>query len=136
MSGKLERAEMFTAAAEKPGAEPLPAYAVVERDAGRGTRVLQLSGEFDLIAAPALRERLHDGGFTGLVLDLTEVTFVDPSALKELLRAREEMAARGVRIALAGVPRSVERLLALTGTTELFEAAPDAEAAVRRLTTG
>ena len=53
--------------------------------------------------------------------------------LKELLRARAELAARDVRLVLAGVPAPVRRLLDLTRTSELFEDAPDVETALKRL---
>jgi anti-sigma B factor antagonist len=68
-----------------------------------------------------------------LVVDLSEVTFVDSAVLKELLRAREELAGRGVRLLLAGSPHPLQRLLDLTRTSELFEHAPDVESAISRL---
>jgi anti-sigma B factor antagonist len=111
-----------------------PTYAVEDRRAVDGVSVFALRGELDLAAAGRLRA-LVDGAHSGraLVLDLEAVTFVDSAVLKELLRARVELAASGVRLLLAAVPRPVRRLLDLTRTTELFESAPDAGAAVRRL---
>ena len=60
-----------------------------------------------------------------LVLDLRGATFIDSAVLKELLRARAELAERDVRLVLAGVAPPVRRLLDLTRTSELFEDAPD-----------
>ena len=115
-------------------AKPPPMYAVEDRRAADGVSVLVLSGELDYAAAGRLRAMV-DGAQDGraLVLDLGAVTFVDSAVLKELLRARVELAAAGVRLLLAAVPRPVRRLLDLTRTYELFESAPDAGAAVRRL---
>ena len=59
-----------------------------------------------------------------LVLDLSRATFIDSAVLKELLRARAELAERDVRLVLAGVAPPVRRLLDLTRTSELFEDAP------------
>jgi anti-sigma B factor antagonist len=96
--------------------------------------VLALRGELDMAAAASLRVRLAAApGARALVVDMSAVTFVDSAVLRELLRARDELGGRGVRLVLAGVPRPVRRLLDLTRTSELFEEAPDAEAAVRRL---
>ena len=67
------------------------------------------------------------------MIDLAGTTFIDSAVLKELLRARAELAARDVRLVLAAIPRPVRRLLDLTRTAELFEEAPDAAAAIRRL---
>jgi anti-sigma B factor antagonist len=61
---------------------------------------------------------------SALVIDLRDVTFIDSSALRELLNARESAARDGRRIVLSGVPATVARLLEMTGTAELFETAP------------
>jgi anti-anti-sigma factor len=116
------------AAIDERGLRPAAAYAI--HDAGE--HVLQLEGELDLAAAPELRRRLEEAGGV-VVIDLSRVTFIDSAVLKELLRARMEMAERGGRLVLAGVPRPVRRLLDLTRTSELFEDAPNVDAALARL---
>jgi anti-anti-sigma factor len=113
---------------DERGLRPAAAYSI--RD--EGSHVLRLEGELDLAAAPELRRRF-DAADSAVVVDLTCVTFIDSAVLKELLRARVEMAERGVRLVLAGVPAPVRRLLDLTRTSELFEDAPDVDAALRRL---
>lgn len=118
------------------GISPPPAYAIEAGSTAGGVAVLVLRGELDIAAAPTLRARLEPPADTpALVIDLSEVTFVDSAVLKELLRARDELAARGVQLTLAAVPPPVQRLLDLTRTSGLFEHAPDAETAVRRLQT-
>lgn len=116
------------------GIRPSAAYTIAEGEAPAGVSVVVLRGELDIAAAPALRARI-DGESPGgtLVLDLAESTFVDSSVLRELLRARTELPARGVRLVLAAVPPQVRRLLDLTHTSELFEHAPDTATAVTRL---
>ena len=44
-----------------------------------------------------------------MVLDVAEVTFIDSSMLKELLRADAELARYETRLVLAGVPRAGAR---------------------------
>jgi anti-anti-sigma factor len=126
-----ERREASTIDAQ--GIKPPDAYAVEARATEPGVCVIELRGELDMTAAPALRDRLDDPGARALVLDLAAATFVDSAVLRELLRARTELAARGVRLLLAAVSQPVARLLDLTGTTELFEAAPDVPSALRLL---
>ena len=73
-----------------------------------------LEGELDLAAAPVLRERFEEAagaGPRGVVLDMAEVTFVDSSALRELLRAHAAVRAAGGELVLAGVGPAVARLL-------------------------
>jgi anti-anti-sigma factor len=113
---------------DERGLRPAAAYSI--RVAGE--HVLRLEGELDLASAPELRKRF-DEAEGALVLDFARVTFIDSAVLKELLRARAELADRGVRLVLAGVPSPVRRLLDLTRTSELFEDAPDVEAALTRL---
>lgn len=119
------------------GIKPPAAYTLEDRTAGAGVAVVVLGGELDLAAAPLLRARV-DAATAGraLIIDLTETTFIDSAVLKELLRARAELAAHDVRLVLAGVAPPVRRLLDLTRTFELFEHAPDADAAVRQLEGG
>jgi anti-sigma B factor antagonist len=118
----------------REGVRPAAAYSI--RDAGAdGAVVLVLEGELDLAATPALRARVDEVGEAGggLVLDFRRATFIDSAVLKELLRARSELAARDARLVLVGVPPPVRRLLDLTRTSELFDDAPDVETALRQL---
>ncbi|HEX2411370.1 MAG TPA: STAS domain-containing protein [Solirubrobacteraceae bacterium] len=116
------------------GIRPSASYGIADRPEVDGIAVLALVGELDLAAAPLLRARIEQAG-TGraLVIDFARVTFVDSAVLKELLRARGELAANGVRLVLAGVPMPVRRLLDLTRTSELFEDAENVEAALTQL---
>jgi anti-sigma B factor antagonist len=118
----------------REGVRPAAAYSI--RDAGAdGAVVLVLEGELDLAATPVLRARVDEVGEAsgGLVLDFRRATFIDSAVLKELLRARSELAARDARLVLVGVPPPVRRLLDLTRTSELFDDAPDLETALRQL---
>jgi anti-anti-sigma factor len=117
------------------GIRPPAAYSIAERPSGDGVTVLALHGELDIAAAPQLRASVDDvAAGRALVLDFSEATFIDSAVLKELLRARAELSARDVRLLLAGVQPPVRRLLDLTRTSELFEDAPDADTAIKRLT--
>jgi anti-sigma B factor antagonist len=110
-------------------------YTIAEGASTARVRVLTLEGELDLAAAPRLQARVDETpSGQALVLDLSRATFIDSAVLKELLRARAELAANDVRLVLASVPPPVRRLLDLTRTFELFEDAPDAQTALRRLT--
>jgi anti-anti-sigma factor len=110
-----------------------PAAYAIRDVAADGATVLVLEGELDLAATPLLRARVDEISGSGLVLDFRRATFIDSAVLKELLRARSDLAARDVRLVLAGVPAPIRRLLDLTRTSELFEDAPDVETALRRL---
>jgi anti-sigma B factor antagonist len=109
-------------------------YTIAEGASTERVRVLTLEGELDLAAAPRLQARVAETpSGRALVLDLSRATFIDSAVLKELLRARAELAERDVRLVLAGVAMPVRRLLDLTRTSELFEDAPSLDEALKRL---
>lgn len=112
------------------GIRPPDAFVVEAAVVRRGVALLVFRGELDMAAAAAMRARAESVTTSGLVIDLRDVTFIDSSALRELLKAREDAVAAGRRIVLSGVPVSVRRLLELTGTTKLFELAPTRTAAL------
>jgi anti-anti-sigma factor len=118
------------ASIDERGLRPPAAYTI---RAGSDPAVVVLEGELDIAATAELRRRIDEFQGSALVLDFARTTFIDSAVLKELLRARVELAERGVRLALAGVPAQVRRLLDLTRTSELFEDASDVDEALRRL---
>jgi anti-anti-sigma factor len=118
------------------GIRPPDAFVIEEASVRHGVALLVFRGELDLAAASAMRERVESVAGTGLVIDLRDVTFIDSSALRELLHARAVVVASGARIVLAGVPANVRRLLELTGTGSLFEVAPTRASALARFDDG
>jgi anti-anti-sigma factor len=116
------------------GLKPPPAHEIEDRPGPVGVTVLALRGELDMAAAGALRGRMEEAAVgRALLLDLSGVVFIDSSILKELIRARNEFGARGLRVVLAGVRPPVRRVFDITRTYELFETAPDAATALTRL---
>jgi anti-anti-sigma factor len=118
------------------GIRPPDAFVIEVRDPVDGFLVLGLEGEFDLAAADALRERLQvarAAADRGVVCDFSDVTFVDSSGLRELLRASTAFREEGKAFALAAPQPAVIRLLELTGVTEAISTAPTLDRALRLL---
>jgi anti-anti-sigma factor len=119
------------------GVDPADAFAIEVVPSVDGITVLALAGELDMAATPAVRERVEAAAAgRGLVIDVSQVTFVDSSMLKELLRAATEFDRYGTPLVLAGVPDAVQRLFDLTKTSELFTHARDRDDALRLLAGG
>jgi anti-anti-sigma factor len=132
--GMIEGHRLHEARIEGGRVDPAGAFTVEDVPAPEGIRVVALAGELDMAATSAVRSRVDAAaGSRGLVIDLAEVTFIDSSMLKELLRAGGELGRYETRLVLAAVPPSVQRLFDLTRTTELFAIAPDRDAALRSL---
>ena len=89
--------------------------------ADRDVRI-SLTGEYDLARAAELRHALLDIEVRSphVTADLTEVTFLDSSALRALLEVRKTLVAEGGSLRLASVPHAVSVLLDITGMTDLF----------------
>jgi anti-sigma B factor antagonist len=124
---------------DEQGIRPPSVFAIERRDPVDGIAVLVLSGEFDIAAAPALREQLADARGAaprGVVLEMTAATFLDSSALRELLSADAQLREDGVPLVLAALHPAVERLLELTRTTGMLAVAPTLEAALQRAAGG
>ena len=97
-------------------------------DSGNGRLDAALSGEIDLSTVTELEERLEDslgGDPSLLVLDLREVTFLDSSGLRLLLRLDERQRTAGGRLVLVKGGRRVERVFELTGAAERLEMVAD-----------
>jgi anti-sigma B factor antagonist len=89
-----------------------------------GALVLRVRGDLDIAveddAVRAVTQALAvDPPPAVLVLDLSEVEFIDSSGVRALLRIHND---HGSHIRLGPVSTVVERLLQLTGTADLFPA--------------
>jgi anti-sigma B factor antagonist len=92
----------------------------VELEAG-GRRVVA-QGELDLAAAPSVEDagsRAVDEGIRHLELDLREVTFIDSTAIRSLLRVRGWMSDAGGRLVLRCEAGNVLRVLEIAGVDKL-----------------
>lgn len=97
-------------------------FAVKSRSTGRTTTLI-LSGELDLVSSPQLEEALRvleEPDVELVVLDLRELEFMDSTGLHLLVRAHHTAEDTGRRLALIRGTEQVQRLLNLTGITELL----------------
>jgi anti-sigma B factor antagonist len=92
---------------------------------GRGLIVVGLTGELDLMTAPALVAFLQAPQVSPpgslVLLDLSGLGFCDVTGLNALIRSRRILGERGAWLCLAAPPRSLTKLLAITGLDRLFE---------------
>lgn len=80
--------------------------------------VVRLSGDLDISVVPVLREKLGgvlQGGCANLVLDFSEVTYADSSALGLLVWLDHRLNPGGGRLVLVGANADVGRILELSG---------------------
>lgn len=114
---------MTTGDRSQDGATPgLRKEAVLSVDRKNGVAVVQLAGELDLYNAPAVRDALQQVSADGterVVVDLSEVEFIDSTALGVLIEARSRFANRRAFL-LAGPGLETRRALEISGLDRHF----------------
>jgi anti-anti-sigma factor len=85
------------------------------------THTLVLTGELDRASAPTLEaeiERLCEAGICGLTLDLSQLTYIDPTGVAVVAFRSGLCKRRGVEVALIPGSRPVQRVFELAGVTD------------------
>jgi anti-sigma B factor antagonist len=88
------------------------------------TVVVALNGEADMRIAAELKDRLGeviDDGPVAVVLDLTNATFLDSTALGILLGAMKRLRAQGGRFRVVAPESEIRRVFELTLLDRVFE---------------
>lgn len=102
----------------------LPATAGAD---GATTITVRLSGEFDLAACDDLRVALlgavNAGGSTHIVVDLTDVDFLDSETVNVLLQGYLQAQTHGIDYKLTGAHGVVRRVLDIMGLFDITDAA-------------
>ncbi|MFC4590757.1 STAS domain-containing protein [Sphaerisporangium corydalis] len=93
-----------------------------------GAVVIRATGDLDFGSAPTFRDQIDTARRTPqatvVIIDLSEVELFDSSGLGELVHARKECDASGIRLLLAAPQDNVRRRLAITGLSSLFDLFP------------
>jgi anti-anti-sigma factor len=106
-------------------------------NAGRGIAVLQLSGELEIGRKQEIRDNLQlRGGEESVLVDCSNVTYADSTALAELLRFRGEAERRNVPVAILIRSRQFARIVQYAGLGETFEIFEDRGEALSYLAGG
>jgi anti-anti-sigma factor len=96
-----------------------------------GEHRLVLAGELDIASAPILESTIASlcgNGTSAIVLDLSELTFMDSTGLRAVLAADKLCAGKGHSFSVAGAGGPVQRLFELTGVTGSLQFEPDSSA--------
>jgi anti-sigma B factor antagonist len=100
--------------------EVVPAF-VIELEPAREVVRLKPIGELDLAALPQMQDQVAEllaVGFEHLVIDLRGLSFIDTSGVSLLVKASQDARVGGWRLTLIPGDDRIQRLFALTRTTE------------------
>lgn len=95
--------------------------------------VFPLEGEIDLHVSPeigAALSRLIAKKPPKLVVDLSEVSYIDSSGLAVLIEAMQNVASYGGKFALAGLQETVRPIFEIARLDQVFQIFPTPEAAL------
>jgi anti-sigma B factor antagonist len=110
-----------------------PEFAVTEHPIDRERHVLAVRGEIDLFTAPELKQVLAESieaGRVRIIVDLTETTFLDSTALGVLIGAVKRLRSRDGALAIVNVDENIAKTFEITGLDQIFTILPSREAAV------
>jgi anti-sigma B factor antagonist len=90
--------------------------------------VLRLKGELDVASSATLEDELQRvSGSSAVVLDLTDLEFIDSTGLGVLVKAHQRMRDEGDQLAVIEGTGQVKRLLELTGLDQQLTLISSAE---------
>lgn len=98
-----------------------------------GLPVVHVTGDVDVVTAPAMREALDaviGSGHRRVVLDLTRVEFIDSTGLGVLVGRLKSLRRGGGWLTVAAAHERVLRVLSITGLDAVLDVQPDVDRAV------
>jgi len=101
-----------------------------------GPRLLVVTGDLDHHTTPRLRAALEEVEFgpgSGLVVDLSGLTFCDSTGIATLVAAHQRAADVGAALLLAGLHSDIARVFQIMGLDQLLSLYDSPEEAVRAL---
>jgi anti-sigma B factor antagonist len=107
-------------------------FGIIDSDFDESTSVVAVQGELDLTTAPRLKWMLHDlldSGRSKLVVDLTETTFMDSTALGVLVGVNRALR-EGARLAIVCSRPNVLKIFELSGMDGVFTIVPTVDEAL------
>ncbi|MCW3020815.1 MAG: hypothetical protein JWR30_137 [Conexibacter sp.] len=110
-----------------------PTFRVTEHDVDERTTIVAVAGEIHVSTAPEFSGLLTasiESGRTRLVLDLTDVVFIDSTGLSVLLNALRRVTRAGGGMSLVCTNPTVLRLFEITRLDSTFDIHADVEAAL------
>ncbi len=100
-----------------------PEFAITEQPIDAERHVLAVRGEIDLFTAPELKQVLAESiemGRIRIVVDLTETTFLDSTALGVLIGAVKRLRSRHGALAMVNVDDNIAKTFEITGLDQIF----------------
>ena len=113
-----------------------PQFELSDESLDERTHLIAVRGEVHVSTAPEFSERLNEAiatGKTGVVIDMTDVEFIDSTGLSVLLNALRRVTRQQGSLALVVSNPTVLRLFEITRLDSTFDIAPTRAEAISRV---
>jgi len=110
-----------------------PDFSITEHPIDNERHVLAVRGEIDLFTAPELKQVLAESiesGRVRIIVDLTNTTFLDSTALGVLIGAVKRLRSRDGALAIVNVDDNIAKTFEITGLDQIFTIVPTRDEAV------
>jgi len=97
------------------------------------SKVVPLKGEIDLHVSPTVTATLNgviDQKPERLVVDLSDVSYIDSAGLAALIQAMQKVEGYGGKFVLSGLQETVRSIFEISRLDQVFQIFPDADAAL------
>jgi anti-sigma B factor antagonist len=115
-----------------------PEFSLSQESLDAERHVVAVRGEIDLFTAPELKSALSEAiesGHTRIVVDLTDTTFLDSTALGVLIGAVKRLRSRDGRLTIVNVDENIAKTFEITGLDQIFPISGTRDEAVKALDT-
>src|SRR5215210_2940717 len=113
-----------------------PQFALTEEKLDGERQVVAVVGEIDLFTAPELKAALGaavEAGRTRIVVDLTQTSFLDSTALGVLIGAVKRLRSRDGVLTIVNTDRNIAKTFEITGLDQIFTIRPTRDEAIQAL---
>ena len=110
-----------------------PEFAITEHPIDGERHVLAVRGEIDLFTAPELKQVLAqsiEAGRVRIIVDLSDTTFLDSTALGVLIGAVKRLRSRDGALAIVNIDENISKTFEITGLDQIFTIVPTREEAL------
>ena len=113
-----------------------PEFAIIEQGSEAGHYVIAARGEIDLFTAPELKQVITEAIESGerrVAIDLSEVSFLDSTALGVLIGAVKRLRSRDGVLTIVNTDANIAKTFEITGLDQIFTIRPTRDEAVEAL---
>jgi len=100
-----------------------PEFSLTEDALDADRHVVAVRGEIDLFTAPELKQKLTDaieGGKSRIVVDLSDTSFLDSTALGVLIGAVKRLRSREGALVIVNTDQNIAKTFEITGLDQIF----------------